>query len=257
MNEEYTMRDNLKKYVINKNSSLVSAFKKINNNKKGFLIVIDNHTVCGVITDGDIRRNLIKYESMNKSIINIYNSHYSYIKINDGFNKVVNYFKGSKIKFLPIIDDNKQLVNIITKDNLHTILLQNIEYDPLYDFDSLNDSILEHEIYPRPWGFYKTVILNDFCQCKIITIKPKSSISLQKHLRREEHWVIVNGNGKAIINNNEIKIQVGTHIYIPKNTIHRLINTSDSEFLILTEVQLGDYFGEDDIIRIEDEYNRV
>ena len=80
---------------------------------------------------------------------------------------------------------------------------------------------------------------------------------MQKHLKREEHWIIVNGVGNAIINDKTITIKEGSHLHIPRNTIHRLINTSDSAFLILAEVQLGDYFGEDDIIRIEDEYHRI
>lgn len=244
-------------YVINKDSTILKTMDKINKNKKGFVIVVDENKVCGVLTDGDIRRELIKNENLNKNINNIYTKDFTYLTLNDGFKKVVEFFKDKNIKFLPILDNDKKLINIITKDNLHTLLLQNIEYTPLYDFDSLDDSVLEHEIYPRPWGFYKTVILNDFCQCKIITLKPNSSISLQKHSRREEHWIIVNGHGEAIIDSKKIKIKEGTHIHIPKNTIHRLINTSNSEFLILTEVQLGDYFGEDDIIRIDDEYNRI
>ena len=251
------MKNNLNKYTIKINSEVIYALEKINDNKNGFLIVIDDDDrICGVITDGDIRRSIIESKNLNNTINAMYNRNYSYLTEEDGFKKVVNYFKKSNIKFLPIINCKKELINIITKKNLHTLLLQNIEYDPLYDFDSLDDSILEHEIYPRQWGYYKTVLLNDFCQCKIITIKPNSSISLQKHLMREEHWIIINGHGDAIINSDKIEIKEGTHLHIPKNTVHRLINTSDSEFLILTEVQLGDYFGEDDIIRIEDEYNR-
>ena len=247
----------LEKYTIDKNSELLHALEKIDKNKKGFLIVLDNAKVCGVITDGDIRRNLIKTESIKKTIEGIYTNEFTYLTTEDGFSKVVEYFKGSNILFLPILDENKNLKNIITKKNLHALLLKNIEYDPFYDFDSIDDSVLEHEIYPRLWGFYKTTVLNDFCQCKIITLKPKSSISLQKHLRREEHWIIVNGYGKAIVDTEEIEIKAGSHLHIPKNTIHRLINTSETEYLILTEVQLGDYFGEDDIIRIEDEYDRI
>lgn len=244
-------------YTIDLDSSILDAMLKINFNKKGFLIVLSNDKVCGVITDGDIRRNILKNKNLDDSITKIYIRNFAYLTINDGFKNVVEFFKNNKIKFLPILSEDKKLVNIITKNNLHTLLLQNIEYTPYYDFQSLDDTILEHEIYPRPWGFYKTVLLNNFCQCKIITLKPNSAISLQKHLRREEHWIIVNGQGKAIVDDDCIKIKEGMHIHIPINTVHRLINTSDSEYLILTEVQLGDYFGEDDIIRIEDDYNRI
>lgn len=247
----------LEKYTIDKDAKLLHALKKIDNNKKGFLIVLDSNEVCGVITDGDIRRDLIRTENTDKTIETIYTNQFTYLTIDDEFEKVVEYFKGSKIQFLPILDENRHLKNIITKKNMHALLLKNIAYDPFYDFDSIDDTILEHEIFPRIWGFYKTTMLNDFCQCKILTLKPKSSISLQKHMRREEHWIIVNGYGKAIVGPKKIKIRAGTHLHIPKNTLHKLKNTSETEYLILTEVQLGDYFGEDDIIRIEDEYGRI
>ena len=160
------MKKELHKYQINKNSTLISALEKINLNNKGFLIVVDNEKVCGVLTDGDIRRDLIKNKQLNKTIKDIYNPKYTYLTNRDSFKKVVTSFKDENIKFLPIIHRKNELTNIITKENLHTILLQNIEYTPSYDFNSLNDSLLEHEIYPRPWGFYKTVLLNDFANVK-------------------------------------------------------------------------------------------
>ena len=207
------MENKLKEFLIDYDSNLILALEKINKNQKNFLVVIKEGKVCGVITDGDIRRHIILNNNLNITIKDIYNSNFSYVTLEDGFKKVVTYFKDSKIKFLPIIDNDDNLINIITKENLHTLLLQNIEYNPFYNFSLLNDAILEHEIYPKPWGCYKTV--------------------------------------------EEIKIHEGSYLYISKNTVHRLINTSDSDFLILTEVQLGDYFGEDDIIRIKDEYNRI
>ena len=251
------MENKLKEFLIDYDSNLILALEKINKNQKNFLVVIKEGKVCGVITDGDIRRHIILNNNLNITIKDIYNSNFSYVTLEDGFKKVVTYFKDSKIKFLPIIDNDDNLINIITKENLHTLLLQNIEYNPFYNFSLLNDAILEHEIYPKPWGCYKTVLLNNFCQCKILYIQPKSSISLQKHFHRDEHWVIIKGSGLAIKDKEEIKIHEGSYLYISKNTVHRLINTSDSDFLILTEVQLGDYFGEDDIIRIKDEYNRI
>lgn len=251
------MKNSLNQFTVNKTVKLLDAMEKINKNKKGFLIVLDENKVCGVITDGDIRRDLIKNKNLEKDISGICNYDFKYLNLDDGFVKVVEYFKENNLKFLPILNENKKLCNLVTKTNLHSLLLQNITYDPHYDFCGIDDSLLEHEIHSRPWGFYKTVILNEFCQCKIITINPQVSISLQKHFRREEHWIIVNGKGRAIIGDAVLDINKGSSLHIPVNTIHRLTNTSDSESLILTEVQLGDYFGEDDIIRIEDDYGRV
>jgi len=235
---------------------LIHVMEEINRNKKGFLIVLDGQKVVGTITDGDIRRALIGGISPDVHIDGIYVANFTYLTLEDGLHRVIECFKLAGVKFLPILDDAMQLCNIITKQNMHALLLQNIAYDPLYPFCDMDESLLDHEIYPRPWGFYKTAFLNQFCQCKTITVNPKSSLSLQKHLRREEHWIVVHGEGSARVADEIFTVKAGCHVHIPRGTLHRLMNNSEKESLIVTEVQLGDYFGEDDIIRIEDEYGR-
>ena len=243
-------------YITDKSTSLIQVMEKINKNKKGFLIVLDGQKVVGTITDGDIRRALIRGISPEVNIDEIYVANFTYLMLEDGLPRVIECFKLAGVKFLPILDDAMQLCNIITKQNMHALLLQNIAYDPLYPFCDMDESLLDHEIYPRPWGFYKTAFLNQFCQCKTITVNPKSSLSLQKHLRREEHWIVVRGEGSARVADEVFTVRAGCHVHIPRGTLHRLMNDSKNESLIVTEVQLGDYFGEDDIIRIEDEYGR-
>ena len=243
-------------FTIDSKIRIREALLKIDANKKGFLIVLDGSSVVGTLTDGDIRRAFIRGYDFDDTLMDIYTSPFHFLTLNDTFAAVINYFKDSKVKFLPILDDAMQLCNIITKQNMHALLLQNIAYDPLYPFCDMDESLLDHEIYPRPWGFYKTAFLNQFCQCKTITVNPKSSLSLQKHLRREEHWIIVHGEGSARVADEVFTVKAGCHIHIPRETLHRLMNNSEKEALIVTEVQLGDYFGEDDIIRIEDEYGR-
>ena len=243
-------------YITDKSTSLIQVMEKINKNKKGFLIVLDGQKVVGTITDGDIRRALIRGISPEVNIDEIYVANFTYLMLEDGLPRVIECFKLAGVKFLPILGDDMQLCNIITKQNMHALLLQNIAYDPLYPFSYMDESLLDHEIYPRPWGFYKTAFLNQFCQCKTITVNPKSSLSLQKHLRREEHWIIVHGEGSARVADEVFTVRAGCHVHIPRGTLHRLMNDSEKEALIVTEVQLGDYFGEDDIIRIEDEYGR-
>ena len=243
-------------YTADKSASLIQVMEKINKNKKGFLIVLDGQRVVGTITDGDIRRALIRGISPDVNIHEIYVAKFTYLTLEDGLPQVIEYFKLAGVKFLPILDNSMQLCNIITKQNMHALLLQNIAYDPLYPFCDMDESLLDHEIYPRPWGFYKTAFLNQFCQCKTITVNPKSSLSLQKHLRREEHWIVVHGEGSARVADEVFTVRAGCHIRIPRGTLHKLMNNSEKESLIVTEVQLGDYFGEDDIIRVEDEYGR-
>ena len=82
-------------------------------------------------------------------------------------------------------------------------------------------------------------------------------MSLQSHNHREEHWIVAHGMGIVQIEKSEIRIESGSSLFIPKGAKHRLTNTDSKENLIITEVQIGDYLGEDDIVRYEDNYGRV
>ena len=78
---------------------------------------------------------------------------------------------------------------------------------------------------------------------------------MQSHLRRSEHWIVVTGQAKITIGDDVINYNQGQHIFVPQETRHRIENTGDT-LLTIVEVQLGDYFGEDDIIRYEDDFDR-
>ena len=146
---------------------------------------------------------------------------------------------------------------LISISQLHALLLQDIHADLDYDFLSLDEQIVDYEIYQRPWGFYKTTVYNEYFQSKVINIYPKAQLSLQSHNHREEHWIVVHGTGMVQIGESIIDIKCGSSLFIPKCCKHRLINTDSKESLIITEVQLGDYLGEDDIIRYDDIYGRI
>lgn len=245
-------------YLIKPSESILDALTKIDNNNKGFLIVVDDEKYfLGTITDGDIRRGFIKGMNINEKIEKVYNKESEKAFRNDEFNKIVELFKKPKIKFLPIIDECGRLFNVITKTNMHVLLLKDTQFDLDYDFTKLDDSLLEHEIYNRPWGIYKTTFINEYSQSKIIKVNPKGILSLQEHKRREEYWVVINGAGEVTIGESVKKVESGSFIYIPKGCKHRIVNLSEIESLMIAEVQLGDYFGEDDIIRYEDAYGRI
>ncbi len=108
----------------------------------------------------------------------------------------------------------------------------------------------------KPWGYYNLIEKNIKWQIKEICLNPKSSISLQKHLHRSEHWIILVGKAKVQIDDKEIFLSANQSTYIPKNTKHRLSNVENNH-LILIEVQSGEYLEEDDIIRFEDDYGRI
>ena len=238
-------------FIINSSDSILNALIKIDSNNKGFLIVIDNNKVVGTLTDGDLRRQIISGFPIT-DVIKV-KKDFKSIKEGDSFGNVCQLFR-SNIKFFPIVDKLNNLVNLITKEQFQILLLQDKKWSTEMDFSSIPEN--NYEIYNRPWGFYKSTLLCDFVQSKIVTVFPGEQLSLQEHKRREEHWVIIKGTAKVILGESTINVYPGQYTFIPKGCKHQIINNS-SENLILSEVQLGDYFGEDDIKRYSDKYGRV
>jgi len=113
-----------------------------------------------------------------------------------------------------------------------------------------------HPLVRRPWGTYQTVDADDGFQVKRITVKPGARLSLQKHAKRAEHWVVVRGRARVTRDEEVFDLIVDQSTYIPLGAVHRLENISD-EPLYLIEVQSGSYLGEDDIVRLDDEYGRA
>jgi len=113
-----------------------------------------------------------------------------------------------------------------------------------------------HVTTHRPWGSYTILEDADDCKVKRLTVKPGHVLSLQLHHRRSEHWTVVSGTAKVRVGDDEFLLERNQSTYIPVETLHRLENATDHD-LHLIEVQCGDYFGEDDIVRLEDRYGRV
>jgi mannose-1-phosphate guanylyltransferase/mannose-6-phosphate isomerase len=108
----------------------------------------------------------------------------------------------------------------------------------------------------RPWGSYQSVDNGDRHQVKRIIVKPGGRLSLQKHHHRSEHWIVVRGAARVTVNETVKTVHENESIYIPIGAVHRLENPGKIP-LELIEVQTGSYLGEDDIIRIEDDYQRT
>jgi len=243
--------------LIESNESLKNALEKLQDNRRRFLISLnEGERVVGVLTDGDIRRALLSNLTLETKIKEIHNSQFQYLVLESSFDDVCTLFKSDKVDFLPIVDESMKLVNILTKKQFHIMLLENLEFDLKYDFTKFDNQTLEHEIYNRPWGFYKSTLLTSHAQAKIITVFPNSELSLQEHKKREEHWVIIKGRGKVVLGESVLNVYPGKYIYIPKGCKHQIINDTN-ENILFSEVQLGEYFGEDDIIRYSDKYGRV
>jgi mannose-6-phosphate isomerase-like protein (cupin superfamily) len=108
----------------------------------------------------------------------------------------------------------------------------------------------------KPWGFFEILMETLTSKVKLLSVSPGERLSLQKHEHRMETWYIIKGTAKVTRGVERFTLQVGDSIIIEKNQIHRLENDSE-ENLEVIEIQTGNYFGEDDIVRIEDSYGRA
>jgi mannose-1-phosphate guanylyltransferase/mannose-6-phosphate isomerase len=118
-----------------------------------------------------------------------------------------------------------------------------------------NEAVAHNRMY-RPWGFYECLIQGDRFQVKRIVVTPGRKLSLQKHFHRAEHWVVVNGSALVTRDDETFLVRENESVYLPLGCVHRLENPGKIP-LALIEVQSGAYLGEDDIVRIDDVYNRT
>jgi len=151
--------------------------------------------------------------------------------------------------------------NLIIIDTKDALLVANKEYSQQINtiVNKLNESLrnetnFHRKIY-RPWGYYDLLESGDGFQVKRLLINPGAKISLQKHLHRAEHWVVVKGLATVTSGETIIELKINQSTFIPKGTIHRVENKQRTPLEII-EVQTGDYLGEDDIIRLKDDYDR-
>ena len=107
----------------------------------------------------------------------------------------------------------------------------------------------------RPWGMFETLALGDRFQVKRIVVKPGGILSLQSHHHRAEHWIVVAGTAKVTIDDEVKLVSENESVYIPLGAVHRMENPGKVP-MVLIEVQTGSYLGEDDIVRLEDAYDR-
>ncbi|RME77542.1 MAG: mannose-1-phosphate guanylyltransferase/mannose-6-phosphate isomerase [Planctomycetota bacterium] len=154
------------------------------------------------------------------------------------------------------------LSDFIAVDTKDALLLskrgRSQEVKELLDQLDSEDSHLKerHPCEMRPWGSFEVLYDGQDFKVKIITVAPGHRLSLQKHFHRQEHWVCIAGEGLVEVDNQKIPFSPGSTAFIPKESVHRLSNTG-KENLVIVEVQRGDYFGEDDIVRLEDDYQRI
>jgi len=238
-------------------ASLRDAMALIEQNTMGFLVVTDHDDrVVGVLTDGDVRRALLNGYAITDPVAAAYTTGAQTVDTSADMATVANLLKDRRIHFVPVTDSDGTLVNVITREQFNAFLLGAGEFSPTYDFLGLDPTEEEQHIYPRPWGFYKTVFLNQHTRAKILCVYPEQALSLQYHHHREEHWMVVSGRGEVTLGTSVKQAAPGDYIFIPQEVPHRLRNASKNEILMINEVQLGKAFDEDDIVRMDDPYKR-
>ena len=120
------------------------------------------------------------------------------------------------------------------------------------------NNVSQAEIFPkdhRPWGWFESLVLSERFQVKRICVKPSAALSLQSHHHRSEHWIVVSGTAKVTVQDEVKLLQEGQSVYVPLGAVHRMENPGKVP-MIMIEVQIGSYLGEDDIVRYEDIYAR-
>jgi mannose-1-phosphate guanylyltransferase/mannose-6-phosphate isomerase len=154
------------------------------------------------------------------------------------------------VKDLVIIDTpNATLIS--TKDKTHEVkkIVEQLKQQ------DREEQSCHRKVY-RPWGWFDCIEVGVHFQVKRLHVNPGAKLSLQKHYKRAEHWVVVSGIATAFNGEDELTLTEGESTYIPVGTVHALENKT-SEALEIIEVQSGTYLGEDDIVRFEDIYGRV
>lgn len=167
------------------------------------------------------------------------------------------YFRGDDDRLIAAIGLNDMIV-VSTADAV-LITPRNRASEVKGFVERLNEAdrseALHHRRVFRPWGDYNDIDEDARFRVKRIIVKPGGILSLQKHAHRSEHWVVVKGTGTVTRGEEVSELHENQSTYIPKGVVHRLENKG-SEPLHLIEVQVGDYVGEDDIVRLEDTYGR-
>lgn len=152
----------------------------------------------------------------------------------------------------------RDLVIVETSDAvlvMHKEFAQDVKQAVEYLKQAERTEHLVHRRVYRPWGYYEGIDIGDRFQAKRIMVNPGAKLSLQMHHHRAEHWVVVSGNAKVTRGDKVMQLHEDQSTYIPIGMKHRLENVGE-EPLYLIEVQSGDYLGEDDIVRFDDDYKR-
>jgi len=149
----------------------------------------------------------------------------------------------TEVNILGQLEDDPQLLESVSEGDIMRVEVLQAEED-------------ESDESQRPWGFYEVLLDEPDHKVKRITVYPGKRLSLQRHQKRSEHWHIIKGNAVVTLDDQEIPLGKGESVDIPRGGTHRVANPGQEE-MVFIEIQQGDYFGEDDIERFEDDFGRA
>lgn len=156
--------------------------------------------------------------------------------------------------------DTHELVVVDTQDAI-LISKKNSSQKVKQVIDALNQRkdqrVHDHQFEYRPWGRFEILKDTDSFKSKVIQVNCGQQLSYQSHQKRAEHWVVIKGHPEVVLNDVTHRLTPGESIYIPVGAKHRIRNPHATELVEIVEVQVGTYFGEDDITRYQDDYKRV
>ena len=149
-----------------------------------------------------------------------------------------------------VVVETADAVLVARKDRVQDVkaVVERLRADGRAEHDS-------HRKVHRPWGSYEVLDEGAGFQIKRLIVEPGAASSLQKHQRRAEHWVVVRGTARVTVGEKRYELREDESTYVPRGSVHRLENAGESP-LEIVEVQTGDYLGEDDIVRLRDDYGR-
>ena len=176
------------------------------------------------------------------------------------------FFENSKNNYVNVQSNTKKFTavvgveNTVVVDTPDALLILNKKYSQnvkniikFLNHNNFSEYVDMPPLVKKPWGTYTSLKTEKGYQIKRITVYPGQQLSLQYHFKRSEHWIVTKGEALVQIGNETFLTKAGEHRYIPINEVHRLTNNGKEE-LVMIEVQIGNYLGEDDIVRLEDDY---
>ncbi|MDZ4168056.1 MAG: mannose-1-phosphate guanylyltransferase/mannose-6-phosphate isomerase [Coriobacteriia bacterium] len=148
---------------------------------------------------------------------------------------------------------------VVDTSDATLVLPKNRAQDVRHVFDALKavgaPEVTKPKVSLRPWGSWMSLLDSPAYQIKYIEVKPGARISLQKHRHRSEHWIVVSGSAMVERDDERIEVHQNEGVFLPVGCVHRMQNVGKVP-LVVIEVQVGEYLGEDDIVRLEDDWNR-